>query len=81
MVEVSPSGHRIVVQDDEARCIKPCSSYGADDAQFLFVVNPNGGRTVFTRRQNGSYVRAGSKGGFWSWTVWHGRSNHRNPSY
>lgn len=81
VVEVSPSGHRIVVQDDDARCIKGDSSYGANDAQFLFAVNTKGRKTVFTRRWNGAYVMAGSKGGFWCWSVWMGRSHTRNPSF
>lgn len=53
VVEVSKTGHRIVVQADDAR---RTDSNGMSECQsYEFTPNPNGHRVVATRRKDGSY--------------------------
>lgn len=60
IVEVSRTGHRIVLQYDEAR---RTDSNGMSECQsYEFTPNPNGGKVVATRRKDGSYrVRGGQE--------------------
>jgi len=60
VVEVSPSGHRIVVQHDTAT---RTDNHGMSDQQsYEFTPDPNGAREVYTRRKDGSYRRTGGTG-------------------
>lgn len=59
VIEVSKSGHRIVVQHDTATRV---DSNGMSDAQsYEFERNPNGRTEVATRRKDGSYRVTGGQ--------------------
>lgn len=76
IIDVSSSGHRIVLRDDEAHVI----SGSAFDGTAVWAINPNpqGTEYIATRRKDGSYRLMG-QGGF---RVTIGR-RHRawNPSF
>lgn len=60
VIEVSPSGHRIVVQRD--RAIRT-DGLGMTDAQtYRFERDPEGETEVATRRKDGSYRSKGGTG-------------------
>lgn len=57
VIEVSRTGHRIVVQEDTST---RTDSYGMSDAQsYEFTPNPHGTKHVATRRKDGSYRISG----------------------
>lgn len=60
IIEVSKTGHKIVVQDDTA--IRTDSNGMSDAQSYRFERNTNGGITEATRRKDGSYrVKGGSQ--------------------
>jgi hypothetical protein len=60
VVEVSRTGHKLVVQEDTAT---RTDSNGMSEAQsYEYERNPNGALTEFTRRKDGSYrVKGGNE--------------------
>lgn len=57
VVEVSPSGKTVVVQDDS---YTRTDSNGMSESQdYTFTPNPNGGKTTYTLRKNGRWVVKG----------------------
>lgn len=57
IVEVSRTGHRLVVQDDRAL---RTDTRGMTDAQsYRYERDSDGRRTVYTRRRDGSYRQIG----------------------
>ena len=71
VVAVSPTGHRVTLQFDHARC----ASYAEQD--YTYTPNPDGGTMVFTRRRDGGYRPLGSNCG----GLGRGRHQYRDPSF
>src|SRR5208282_2445778 len=59
VVEVSPSGHRVVCEQDEFHVISGSTEDGS--AEFGYTRHEGGPRRVFTRRSDGRYRIAGAK--------------------
>lgn len=68
VVEVSPSGHRVVVEIDDFRAGPGHDYYGQQ--VWVFERRVGGERVVFTRRRNGSYIVKGSTFGGLSLRGW-----------
>lgn len=76
VVEVSRTGHRIVVQNATYRL---CSGNIQSEQQvYLFAADPTGRTTVFTRRSNGRYLPVGCKSGSLAIGQY---SAYRDPSF
>jgi hypothetical protein len=76
IIEVSRTGHRIVVQNATYRL---CSGNIQSEQQvYLFAADPTGRTTVFTRRSNGRYLPLGCKSGSLSIGRY---SAYRDPSF
>ena len=74
VIAVSPSGHRITVQQDRVVRYTPFpESRGAE-----FARNENGETTIFTRRRDGRYRQAGCNYGGLSLGEW---AAYRDPSF
>ena len=74
VVEVSKSGHRVVVENDDVTKWTPFpDSHGEE-----FARREGGSRTVFTRRANGRYRMAGANFGGLSLGGWYA---HQDPSF
>lgn len=72
VVEVSKSGHRVVVEEDRVTEWEPHPS----GYPVSFARREGGPRVTFTRRKNGSYRRAGTNGygsgvSFGEWGAYH----------
>lgn len=65
----------VIVQDDNYRCTKPMSAWGADDAEYEYTPNPNGRTRKFTVKKNGSVTEVGTNYCFLS----HERRYRQNP--
>jgi len=74
VVEVSKSGHRVVIEQDEVVRSTPFP----DSTGIEFARREGGSRTVFTRRANGRYRMAGAKWGGLSLSGWY---SHQDPSF
>ena len=49
VIEVSRTGHRVVIQHDTSIVTKRAENYG-DDVEYRYERNPEGGTRVYTRR-------------------------------
>ena len=58
IIEVSRTGHRVVVQCDKATRTDNNGMSGSQEYQY--EPNPNGRTEVFTRRRNGRYLARGT---------------------
>jgi hypothetical protein len=77
VVEVSPSGHRVVVEQDDFHVVSGSVMDGS--AEFGFTRREGGPRRVFTRRADGRYLLVGAKNyGTLSLGEWHA---DRDPSF
>lgn len=74
VIAVSPSGHRVTVQEDRVVRYTPFP----DSVGVEFERDTNGRTTVFTRRRNGRYREAGANYGGLSLGEW---AAHRDPSF
>ena len=76
VIEVSRTGHRIVVQNADYRL---CSgNIQSEEQRYLFTADPTGRTTVFTRRTNGRYLPVGCKSGSLNLGQY---SAYRDPSF
>lgn len=75
VVEVSPSGHKVVIEQDDVTKWTPFpDSHGVE-----FARREGGPRRTFTRRANGRYGAVGSKrSGGVSFNGWYA---HQDPSF
>ncbi len=76
VVEVSKSGHKIVVEMDAFNAGEGHDYFGQQN--WVCVRREGGPRKEFTRRQNGRYVSKGSKCGSLSLGGWHA---YRDPHF
>ena len=79
VIEVSPAGDRIVVQQDIATRVD--KNYASESQRYTFERNPNGARYTFTLRKNCRFVQLGCryKNG-WKLSVGH-RSEYYDYSF
>jgi hypothetical protein len=76
VIAVSPSGHKITIQDDLATVVRGSVQDGS--AEYECRPNPSGPVRTATRRKDGKYRLAGwSSGGY----VGRGRREYRDPSF
>ena len=61
IIQVSASGHRIVVQEDNA--IRLDNNGMSESQEYRYERDPNGPIHIVTRRKNGSYRVAGGNSG------------------
>lgn len=58
IIEVSRTGHRVVVQQDKAT--RTDNNGMSESQEYSYERNPNGKKDVFTRRRNGRYLGVGT---------------------
>ena len=75
VIWVSPSGHQVKIQEDDAKLID--GNYLSEYQAYEFTPNPNARVVLVTRRQNGDYRVAGA-----STRVYFGfRNKYRDPHF
>lgn len=80
VIEVSPSGHRIVLQHDRTVPTKRARAMGMTDEMrpFLYVRNPEGRTEVATRRKDGYRLKGWKRSGRVELGI---RETYRDPSF
>jgi len=78
VIEVSPSGKTIKVQQD--RHVRKDRNGLSEDQTYLYVPNPQAEVEVFTLRSNGSYHRKGQPSHYGALYVGE-RAAYRDPSF
>ena len=67
------------VQTDDCFCIKPETSYGSGDSEFIYSRNPEGSIQTFTVRKNGRLYPKGGSNKYGSLGA--GRLYYRDPHF